>query len=110
MADTAKMTCSLDACTYGAEVKASWKLGRGADIPFLGGKVGADDGLHFHLQLCKAHRKTALAMPNRPYRVTMTAWHQKAAEYGITFDPDGNMLLPGVAVAAKRDGAAVKST
>lgn len=98
MADTAKMRCELDRCEYGAEVHASWKLGRGAELPFTGGKVGANDGLHHHLQLCRAHRIVALAMPNRPYRMTTTTWHNKAEDYGITFDGDGNMLLPGVAV------------
>lgn len=98
MADVAKQMCQLDSCTFGAEVTASWKLGRGAELPFVGGKVGANDGLHHHLLLCRQHRIAALQMPNRPYRVTMTAWAKRPGDFDITFDSDGNMLLPGVAV------------
>lgn len=101
MADVAKWMCGLDGCTWGAEVTAWWKLGRGAELPFTGGKVGANDGIHHSMQLCRAHRIEALAMPNRPYRVVMTAWAKRPGDFDLMFDNKGNLLLPGVA-AAKR--------
>lgn len=101
MADVAKWMCSLEGCTFGAEITAWWKLGRGAELPFVGGKVGANDGLHHSLNLCVEHRKQALAMPNRPYKVAMTAWAKDPAKHDILHDNKGNLLLPGVA-AAKR--------
>lgn len=98
MADPQKMCCDLDGCSYGAEVTAFWKLGRGAELPFYGGKVGQSDGLHFQKKLCVRHRKEALAMDSRPYRVQMTAWAAKPDAFDITVTDAGDLLVPGVAV------------
>jgi len=99
MADPTRMLCQIDGCGFGAEVIAAWKLGRGAEIPFSGGaKVGQDDGLHHKLQLCVRHRKEALALPNRPYKVMLTTWAQNPAKAGLTVSDAGDLLVPGVAV------------
>jgi hypothetical protein len=105
MADPAKYVCVINGCGFGAEVVASWKLGRGAELPFTGGKVGSRDGEHISMNLCRRHRIEALAMPNRPYKVMLTAWASKPDKHGLTVTDTGDLLVPGVAVAAKRGGA-----
>lgn len=98
MADTARYLCQLDGCSYASEVVASWKLGRGAELPFTGGKVGQATGLHHVIQLCVRHRKQALAMDARPYKVMLTAWGAKPEKFDLVRSEHGDLLVPGVAV------------
>lgn len=107
MADPAKYVCQIDGCNYGSEVTAFWKLGRGADIPFPGGKIRSRDGEHFQLTLCVRHRKQALAMDARPHRVKLTAWGARPGAFDLVLTDAGDLLVPGVAVAAKQGSEAV---
>ena len=98
MADTAKLLCQIDGCTFASEVIASWKLGKGAELPFTGGKIGSRDGEHIQMRLCVRHRKQALDMPSRPYKVMLTAWAAKPEKFELTRSQAGDLLVPGVAV------------
>lgn len=98
MADPTKLLCHIDGCGYGSEVVAFWKLGRGAEMPFTGGKVGQRDGMVVKMHLCRRHRMQALTMPSRPYKAQLTAWASRPAQFGITFSEAGDLLVPGQAV------------
>lgn len=97
MADPAKMKCAVDGCGFGAEAIVHWRLGKGVDMPFTGGKVGSLEGIHHVMQLCRDHRIASVDTHPRPYKVRTTAWYEKAASFDILFDLQGRMLLPGVA-------------
>ena len=97
--DVTKMKCQAPDCGFGAEAIVHWKLGKGVDLPFTGGKVGLRDGIHLTLNLCKQHRIQSIDAAPRPYKVVTTAWYANPQKYDVMFDHQGNMLLPGVAVS-----------
>lgn len=105
--DPQKYVCQLDGCGYGSEVTAFWKLGKGASLPFTGGVIGSSYGEHHSLNLCRRHRIEAVAMDSRPYKVVTTAWARDPGKFDLTVSEAGDLLVPGVAAAAKQGSGKV---
>lgn len=91
--DPAKVTCQVGGCRNVSDTKTEWKFGKGVAIPFGEGVCTAPVGKHHVMLLCATHRKQALEMDPRPYRMTLTAWARNPDAHEAVAVVDGQLVL-----------------